>query len=225
MISCTIDYKRCSTDLCWIGAKYDTDKSSQRRNTSVQRHCHPYTNFYSSLFKPRRYDPLVIGEFGLAWGASHLMWEEYFPAARVYGFDNIPRFVDDFRTNNPRSRVIVDVLDTTKPDDIHRALENTRESFDILISDSSHKIDDEIVILSCAHRYLKPGGIIITEDIFKSANELEYLEKMKPFLHEYQAYYFVSLDHARRISTGWDNDKMLVCVKAGGPPLFPNFMF
>jgi len=49
-----INYKSNSSELCEIGKKYDTDKSSQRNNITNLRHCHPYTLFYDDLFKNSR---------------------------------------------------------------------------------------------------------------------------------------------------------------------------
>jgi len=49
-----INYKSNSCELCEIGKKYDTDKSSQRNNITDIRHSHPYTLFYDTLFKKKK---------------------------------------------------------------------------------------------------------------------------------------------------------------------------
>ena len=54
MKSLKINYLNNSSELCEIGKKYDTDKSSQRNNVTNQRHCHPYTLFYESIFKNKK---------------------------------------------------------------------------------------------------------------------------------------------------------------------------
>lgn len=55
MVTLKINYLNNSSELCEIGKKYDTDKSSQRRNNvSDTRHCHPYTLFYESIFKKKK---------------------------------------------------------------------------------------------------------------------------------------------------------------------------
>ena len=61
---------------------------------------------------------------------------------------------------------------------------------------------------------LKPGGILIIEDVFKSYNEIDYINKLGPILKNFQDYYFVSLDHINRNSTGWNNDKLFILVKS-----------
>ncbi len=54
MITLKVNYKSSSSELCEIGKKYDTDKSSQRNNITNLRHFHPYTLFYDDLFKNSR---------------------------------------------------------------------------------------------------------------------------------------------------------------------------
>ena len=49
-----INYICNTSELCEIGKKYDTDKSSQRNNVTNYRHCHPYTLFYDGLFKNKK---------------------------------------------------------------------------------------------------------------------------------------------------------------------------
>ena len=49
-----MNYNNNSSELCELGKKYDTDKSSQRSNVTNNRHCHPYTLFYDSIFKNKK---------------------------------------------------------------------------------------------------------------------------------------------------------------------------
>jgi hypothetical protein len=73
-----IDYKNNTSELCEIGKKYDTDKSSQRNDGIHNKYCHPYTLFYEGLFKNKRDENLKIAEIGILDGGSLLMWKEYF---------------------------------------------------------------------------------------------------------------------------------------------------
>ena len=86
MTTLKINYHSNSSELCEIGKKYDTDKSSQRNNVTDTRHCHPYTLFYENLFKSKRNEKLVMAELGILEGASLRMWQEYFPFTDIYGF-------------------------------------------------------------------------------------------------------------------------------------------
>jgi hypothetical protein len=61
---------------------------------------------------------------------------------------------------------------------------------------------------------------MIIEDIFKKYRESDYINRLSDILHEFQDYYFVSLDHKNRVSTNWDNDKLFILVKGGAQPIF-----
>ena len=82
-----MNYNNNSSELCELGKKYDTDKSSQRSNVTNNRHCHPYTLFYEGFFKSKKNEPLKIAELGVLDGGSLLMWNEYFTNVEIYGFD------------------------------------------------------------------------------------------------------------------------------------------
>ena len=100
MLSLNFDYKSLKTDLCEIGAIYDTDSSSQRIHVSDERHCHPYTIFYDSLFKHSRDSNITMAEIGI--GGSTRMWRKYFKNASIYGFDiNCPIKVFCLYTTSP----------------------------------------------------------------------------------------------------------------------------
>jgi predicted O-methyltransferase YrrM len=215
MISLNINYHNASTELCEIGAKYDTDKSSQRKNVTNTRHCHPYTIFYNAIFCDYKNEQLNIAEIGILHGASVLMWNEYFPNANIYGFDNNTIFIKQFETSYQKNNIILNTMDVTNKTNINEAFKATGIQYDIIIDDSTHLMDHQINIIESCISYLKPGGILIIEDVFKKYNEQTYIDKLKNILHEFQEYYFVSLDHERRNSTGWDNDKLFILIKKG----------
>ncbi len=219
-ISFQIDYKAASSELCWIGALYDTDKSSQRRNVSYSRHSHPYTLFYDALFKDNRDKDLIIAEVGTLYGASLLMWRDYFTNATIYGFEYNIDYINHFKQSFNSDRISLAEIDVHDPANIKRAFHATGVKYDLIIDDSTHEFEDQLRIIENVHSYLKPGGVLIIEDIFKRYNEQDYINRLKPVLDHFQDYYFVSLDHKNRCSIGWDNDKLFVLVKAGGNPIF-----
>jgi hypothetical protein len=99
MITLKLDYNINTSELCEIGKKYDTDKSSQRSNVTNYRHCHPYTLFYDGLFKNSKEEHLKIAELGILDGASLLMWREYFKNAEIYGFEYNNDLINKFKQN------------------------------------------------------------------------------------------------------------------------------
>jgi hypothetical protein len=222
MLSFCIDYKSTKTELCEIGKKYDTDKSSQRSDVTNMRHCHPYTIFYDTLFKHKRYEPIAIAELGILDGSSLLMWQEYFPQASIYGFEYDYSLLNKFITTYNNDRIHLSHIDVTNQDSLHYTFRNVNTMYDIIIEDTTHQFEDQIRAIQHAYLYLKPGGILIVEDIFKSYDEHAYITRLAPILHHFQDYYFISLDHVNRNSTGWNNDKLFVLVKAGAEPIFKN---
>ena len=139
-----INYKRNSSELCEIGKKYDTDKSSQRNNVTNYRHCHPYTLFYEGLFKNRKDEPLKIAELGILDGASVLMWKEYFPNAEIYGFEYDNNLINNFKQNFNNDRVNLSYIDVTNKDSIVKAFSELNILYDVIIEDTTHQFEDQI---------------------------------------------------------------------------------
>ena len=220
MQSFKIDYSSRSSPLCYIGQKYDTDKSSQRLNVSYIRHCHPYTLFYNDVFEDKKDDKLTIAELGILEGASIRMWQEYFQKSDIYGFDNNRNFIDNYKTNYDNNRIVLSEIDVKNVTNIKKVFNDLNLMYDIIIEDTTHLFEDQINVINNVYPYLKEGGMLIIEDIFKSYNEKDYINRLKPILDNFQDYYFVELDHINKNSTGWNNDKLFILIKNGGESIF-----
>jgi predicted O-methyltransferase YrrM len=215
-----INYKNNSSILCEIGKKYDTDKSSQRNNATDTRHCHPYTLFYDGLFKNKKESNLNIAELGI--GGSLLMWKEYFKNSEIYGFDYNNDLINSFKKNFNNERITLSYLDIKNKDSIIKSFSDLNILYDIIIEDATNTFEDQIRAIENLHQYLKPGGVLIIEDIFLAYNENDYIDRLKPILKNFQDFYFVELDHNNRNSTGWNNDKLFILIKNGDEPIFKN---
>jgi len=222
MKSLKINYLNNSSELCEIGKKYDTDKSSQRNNVTDCRHCHPYTLFYDGLFKNRKEEHLKIAELGILDGASLLMWNEYFKNAEIYGFEYNDDLINNFKQKFNNQQITLANINVTNKESIVNAFRNLNVLYDIIIEDTTHQFEDQIRVIENTYLYLKPGGILIIEDIFKSYNESDYIDRLTPILQHFQDYYFVELDHNNKNSTGWVNDKLFVLIKGGDEQIFKN---
>ena len=216
-----IDYKSNKSDLCEIGRKFDTDKSSQRSNVTDIRHCHPYTLFYDGLFRNKKLEKLRIAELGILSGSSLLMWQEYFPNSEIYGFEYNDDLINEFKQKNSQACISISHIDVTNSDSIRGAFINKDIMFDVIIDDTTHQFEDQIRVIENTYKYLKPGGVLIIEDIFKSYNEDDYITRLRPILSHFQDFYFVELDHSNKNSSGWNNDKLFVLVK-NGESIFKN---
>jgi len=218
--SIKVDYKSVSTELCMIGKKYNVDKSSQRENPGPEnsKHCHPYSIVYNALFREKRNSPITFCEIGIAEGRSLLMWEEYFSKAQIYGYEFLPKYLKNWKDNySNRSRIYVDYTDVTKDAEIVKSFEKAGVLYDCIIDDSTHARKDMIKIIKNSIRFLKPGGMIIVEDIEKIFDELWFYNDLKDILSEFQTVFFVDLEHDRRNSGMLNNDKLLIMVKNGAP--------
>lgn len=222
MYSLKINYMNNSSELCEIGRKYDTDKSSQRNNVTDVRHCHPYTLFYEGIFKNKKDSNLKIAELGILHGGSLLMWKEYFTNAEIYGFEYDNNLINNFKQNYNNDRITLSNINVNNKNSIIRAFSELNILYDIIIEDTTHQFEDQIRVIENAYKYLKPGGIMIIEDIFKSYNELNYINRLSSILEHFQDYYFIELDHVNKNSTGWNNDKLFVLIKGGDEPIFKN---
>lgn len=222
MTTLKINYNKNSSELCDIGKKYDTDKSSQRSNVTDYRHCHPYTLFYEGLFRNKKNENLKIAELGILDGGSLRMWQEYFTNAEIYGLEYNNNLITNFKQNFNNDRITLANIDVTNKDSIINAFSNLNTLYDIIIEDTTHQFEDQIRVIENTYKYLKPGGIMIIEDIFKSYNEINYINRLKPILDKFRNYYFVEVDHVNKVSTGWNNDKLFILIKGGGEPIFKN---
>jgi hypothetical protein len=217
-----INYNSNSSELCEIGRKYDTDKSSQRNNVTNERHCHPYTLFYEGLFKNKKYENLNIAELGILDGGSLLMWQEYFTNANIYGFEYNNDLINNFKQNYNNDRITIEYINVKDKNSIINAFNNVNVLYDIIIEDTTHMFEDQIRVIENSYQHLKPGGILIIENIFKSYDEKTYINTLSPILHYFQDYYFIELDHINKNSTGWNNDKLFILIKDGAEPIFKN---
>lgn len=208
--SITIDSTGTQSELCDLGKKYGTDKSPY--NTIGHRH--PYTGVYSLLLSRFKEQPVRFVEIGIAGGASVLMWGHYFtnPQKKLFFFDRDTNFI-----NHSSSFHLPDVfcleMDVFEESSIHDGLTMIGGDLDVLLDDSTHGLSEQVKIIKKGLPFVKPGGMIIIEDIFKRTAEEDYEEALKDVLDQFSYATFITCDHKNRWSPGWDNDKLLVLIK------------
>jgi predicted O-methyltransferase YrrM len=199
------------TDLCKFGRASGTDKSPY--NTVAHRH--PYTAVYSMLFAPLKNKQIRFAEIGVAGGCSAVMWNMYFahPEAQIRMFDRDQNFLTNAQ-GQVGKRFTFALMDVAVDGDVSRALGD--DKYDVIVDDSSHDFHHQIRIIKEAWPCLKPGGTLIVEDIFRNESEERYINALwgEEILEEAATSYFVMCEHKNRWSPGWDNDKLLVLVKA-----------
>ena len=122
---------------------------------------HRYGLVYERYFEPMRNKPIRIMEFGVDTGASIRAWLEYFPFAEVVGCDMLDcPAIDDPRYEFRRG-LVTDA-------EVWRGL----GWFDIIIDDNGHSTGDAIAAVTFGMEHLKPGGLLIIEDLHTSYSEV-----------------------------------------------------
>jgi SAM-dependent methyltransferase len=139
--------------------KGDLDKLACRFRTDKGSFGHGYTRWYEPMFAPMRQVPLNILEIGVGNGASLNLWEAYFPNARITGLD-----INEKLLSLNRPRVEVRMLNSGIPLRWEQYLETPR-SFDIIIDDGGHCLEDVLCALPRLWPTLTPGGYYIIEDL------------------------------------------------------------
>jgi len=193
--------------------KTGTDKSPYTANGG---HRHPYTAPYSLLFEPLRNKPIKFAEIGVFRGASILVWRNFFQKARIYGFDNDYQNMEAIRAMNLPG-VSLDIMDAREASSIEAGFSKHMadgELFDVILDDALHDPSQQVVTIKTCLKMLKQGGILIIEDVFRDRPEEPYIEAMNEMKSLISFSTFIVCDHKDRYSPGWNNDKLLVIVRA-----------
>jgi len=173
-------------------------------------HRHPYTAVYQQLFAPLKNKNINFCEIGVAGGASAMMWMNYFKDANFLFMDRDQNFLDNIKkTNHPRMQAtLVDV-------GVDYSLTNTLsgKTWDVILDDSSHEFDHQIRIIKESMNFLKSGGFIIVEDIYRDIDEKKYEHALQSVLPKCSFASFYICNHENEWTPGWNNSKLLVLVK------------
>lgn len=212
MNSITIDSTRCRTTLCKLCTDAGTDKSP----FNLQGHRHPYTTPYSLFLEPLKHKAIKFGEIGVAFGASIVAWRRFFSQATIIGFDRDQAFLQRIEAMNlPGIRLgTMDAGDEASIQSSLASMTQDGDLFDVLIDDASHDPGHQCTVIRSALPFLKQGGLLIVEDIFREGSETPFEEAIQAVKDQVSFHTFIICDHQLRYSPGWNNDKMLVIVKA-----------
>jgi predicted O-methyltransferase YrrM len=204
----SLESSRAPTELCFLGAKCQTDKSP----FNPQGHRHPYTPFYSMFLATYKNKPVRFVEIGVAGGASVHMWCNYFKNGELFFYDRDENFLQNaagFGYANAK----FGNMDVRSAESIRSNLAATGGALDVILDDSSHDVWDQKIIVETALPFLKPGGILLIEDVFRNVTVADYLKVLEPVKDQLAFHGFIEMEHINKFSPGWDNDKILMLVK------------
>jgi hypothetical protein len=208
-----IDTTHTYTDLCEIGKQACTDKSPYG-NLNTGLHRHPYTGVYSMLFAPLKNKRIEFAEIGVAAGSSVILWWNYFTNASLHFFDRDQNFLNNVKGMEfPEREPYLALMDVSVDDGVRTSLEITGKQFDVILDDSSHVYEHQIRIAKEAFPFIKSGGYLIIEDIYRTESEAKYETDLADIISECTMAYFIVCNHEERYSAGWNNDKLFILVK------------
>lgn len=151
-----------------IYQKYQSPEGHGDKGTA-----HTYIGEYQRLLEPYRNNSTVL-EIGLCMGESLLMWEEYFTNSKVFGVDISSNFLEEMIKSKKHNIIIADA---TKESILEKF---TNETFDVIIDDGSHLLQDQVNTFKLFKDKMNPGGIFIIEDV----TNIDYTRDMFSSLHD-----------------------------------------
>jgi len=125
---------------------------------------HTYLETYEEYFAPIRQGAASVLELGVDTGHSLLLWRDYFPCAEIFGADRVP--MPEILRDQRRIRYFQ--VDLNDLDEIHELREHT---YDVVIDDASHELEQQLANFDLLQPCLAPGGLYIIEDVVPDSIE------------------------------------------------------
>lgn len=136
--------------------KYLTDKGDD----------HSYFEIYDEMFREFQDKPCNFFEAGVQSGGDLKLFDDYFTQARIIGIDNnevLVKYAPASNHYSPRVEVLLfDVRELTAQFFIDRNFMP-----DIAIDDCTHYLADQLHFVKTLYPIIKPGGLLIVEDIME----------------------------------------------------------
>jgi len=202
-----LDGTNCVTDLCLLGEKFKTDKSPFNPGGDTLKARKGFTPFYSMIFAGLRNQAINFCEIGIEDGGSIQMWENYFTRANLFAFELDPDKIEKSKKLTTKTTFLETNVDDKQI--LNQTFLDTGVTFDIIIDDSSHHYPHQLNIIRTAPKFLKSGGILIIEDIYRNDPEDRFDHLIEKNDLEFDM--FVTCHHDNR--SGHDNDKIWYAVK------------
>ena len=139
------------------GGGHGTDKEALHQYCSL---------VYDRIMAPYQDKKIDFLEIGTSHGGSVLMWNDYFPNATIYTVDIDNKSLNAL-DNYPRiKKYLTNAYDTE--------FAKTLPDFDIMLDDGPHTLESFIQFIKIYLPKLKPGGMLVIEDI----GDIDYTRNM-----------------------------------------------
>ena len=199
------------TNLCKLGRKFNTNKSG----INLDGHRSGYTSLYNLLFYHLINKNCSVAEIGIEKNASTKMWREYFKKASIDCFE-VDKNKINLALRDKLKNVRYHFIDVSHKKIITSQFKKTKKKYDIIIDDSTHLFNHQINIILSTYKFLKPGGILVIEDIYKfrkGYEEKKYHEKIKHIFKFFSYVTFIDTSHINNFTASWKNEKILLLIK------------
>ena len=134
-----------------------------------------YTQHYDQLLSEVRNDFTKVLEIGVETGRSHRLWLEYFPNAKIYGYDIFEYGYDELQRlqeGNPfLDRSVMFKGDQSNVEHLNKFKSEHGGNFDMIIDDGGHTMEQMQTSLNHLWDLLKPGGVYVIEDLHSCSGQ------------------------------------------------------
>jgi predicted O-methyltransferase YrrM len=169
-----------------------SDKSPH--NIIEHYHKHPYTPIYSLLFGHLRNKPITFCEIGIAGGYCIKMWRDYFcKETKIVAMDYDPQLLRNIENVNFQN-VITQFINVQDEECIEKSFNNLGMTYDIILDDSDHIFESHINVVKKATQFLKPGGMLLIEDVFLNNNAQKYEDALGDLLIPFESVYYIRVN-------------------------------
>lgn len=169
---------RCDIDGV-IGVDAGTDKNNP----------HNYVEPYGHLLGPYADKKGSLLEIGVRWGASMVLWHEFFPNYNFCFLDS-ENLLEEKNANKLNPKRYQYIIGDAYTETIRNEVANKFSEFDVIIDDGPHTLESQIKCIDLYLPLLKVGGILCIEDIQSNEN----LEILKYHLSKIQNISFYLVD-------------------------------
>lgn len=161
--------------------------------------------FYEDLFSPIRHSVTNLLEIGIKNGGSMLLWKEYFSNATVTG-------IDIHSTDNLKNkeRIIQIIEDAYSKSTVSKFEENF---FDVIIDDGPHTTESQIFFLKEYFKLLKPGGIMILEDIIDTSQTNNFIRLIDETKANVQVYNMIGKQKRSDWLSNWSKGLDVIVIR------------
>lgn len=150
---------RVKLDVDFVLVKVMTLKELIDNRYSDKNTVHSYIDVYQEVLEPISISATRVLEVGIWKGGSIKLWSEFFPNAQIYGVD-ISLDMVEVDLSSPKITCL-----TTDAYDREFVKSLGYGTFDFVIDDGPHTKESMVFFAEEYVKLLKPGGILIIEDI------------------------------------------------------------